>query len=68
MRLSAGVDPVAARTLSGVDPEDDPCLPIAKRLAVEGLLFEKESRWCLTPRGLELADAISKEMLAAGQE
>jgi oxygen-independent coproporphyrinogen-3 oxidase len=68
MRLSAGVDPVAARTLAGVDPEDDPCLPIAKRLAIEGLLFEKESRWCLTPRGLELADAISKEMLAAGQE
>ena len=67
LRLSAGVDPVAARAVAGLGPEEDVCVPIARRLASEGLLLESGGTWKLTPRGLELADAISKELLAAGQ-
>ena len=67
LRLTEGVDPVAARAVAGVSVDDDPCVPVAKRLAAEGLLVESKSRWRLTPRGLELADSISKELLSAGQ-
>lgn len=67
MRLSAGVDPVAAREVAGLRPEEDVCVPVAHRLASEGLLLEESGNWKLTSRGLELADAISKELLAAGQ-
>ena len=67
MRLSAGVDPVAARGVAGLRPEEDVCVPVARRLAAEGLLLEDGGNWKLTPRGLELADAISKELLTAGQ-
>jgi len=67
LRLSAGVDPVAARGVAGLRPEEDVCVPVARRLAAEGLLLEDAGNWKLTPRGLELADAISKELLTAGQ-
>jgi oxygen-independent coproporphyrinogen-3 oxidase len=67
LRLAAGVDPAAARLVAGLSSEEDPCVPVAQRLAAEGLLFESGCRWKLTPRGLELADSISQELLAAGQ-
>ena len=67
LRLAEGVDPAAARAVAGVSVDDDPCVPIAQRLAAEGLLLEVDSKWRLTRRGLELADSISKELLAAGQ-
>ena len=67
LRLAEGLDAVAAQELAGVDPSADPCLPTAVRLAHEGLLVESRGRWHLTDRGLELADAVSAELLAAGR-
>jgi len=67
LRLAEGLDPVAARETSGVDPAADLCLPAAKRMALEGLLAESHGRWHLTARGLELADAVSAKLLAAGR-
>jgi oxygen-independent coproporphyrinogen-3 oxidase len=68
LRLAEGVDPIAARAVAGVSSREDPCVPVIERLATEGLLVKPESKWKLTPRGLELADSISKELLIAGQE
>jgi len=67
LRLAEGLDPAAAQKIAGVDPASDPCLPAAERLALEGLLTESSGRWHLTPRGLELSDAVSSELLAAGR-
>lgn len=66
LRLAEGLDPVAACALAGVDPDEDPCLAEALRLAQEGLLREVEGRWHLTERGLELADAVSGRLLGVG--
>jgi len=68
LRLAEGVDPIAARAVAGVSSREDPCVPVIERLAAEGLLVKPESKWKLTPRGLELADSISKELLIAGRE
>jgi len=67
LRLAEGLDPAAARALAGVSAVNDPCLPVAESLAVEGLLAESNGRWRLTARGLELADSISAELLVAGK-
>ena len=67
LRLAEGLDAAAAQELAGVDPSADPCLPTAVRLAREGLLVKSRGRWHLTDRGLELADAVSAELLAAGR-
>jgi oxygen-independent coproporphyrinogen III oxidase len=67
LRLAEGVDPVAARAVAGVSVEEDPCTPMAKQFAANGLLVESQGNWKLTPRGLELADSISKELLDASQ-
>ena len=67
LRLAEGLDPATALEIAGVNPVDDPCLPTAKRLALEGLLAESGGRWHLTARGLELSDAVSTEFLAAGR-
>jgi hypothetical protein len=55
-----------ARQLAGVAAAEDPCLPVAERLTREGLLSLAEGHYHLTPRGLELADAIASDLLAAG--
>jgi oxygen-independent coproporphyrinogen-3 oxidase len=67
LRLAEGLDPSVARERVGVAAADDPCLPIAERFASEGLLLESDGRWHLSARGLELADAISSELLSAGK-
>lgn len=66
LRLAEGLDPMRARQLAGVAAAEDPCLPVAERLTREGLLSLAEGRYHLTPRGLELADAIASDLLAAG--
>ena len=67
LRLAEGLDPLAAREAAGVAADADPCLPLAQRFAAEGLLIEADGRWSLSARGLELADAISSELLSAGK-
>ena len=67
LRLAEGLDPAAALEVAGMASADDPCLPTAERLSLEGLLDQSGGRWRLTRRGLELADAISVEFLAAGR-
>lgn len=66
LRLAEGLDASAARERCGVSAGKDPCLPEARRLAEEGLLVERDGRWRLTGKGLELADAVSGRLLAAG--
>lgn len=66
LRLAEGLDPMRARQLAGVAAAEDPCLPVAERLTREGLLSLAEGHYHLTPRGLELADAIASDLLAAG--
>jgi oxygen-independent coproporphyrinogen-3 oxidase len=66
LRLAEGLDPMRARQLAGVAAAEDPCLPVAERLTREGLLSLAEGSYHLTPRGLELADAIASDLLAAG--
>ena len=69
LRLAAGVDPAAAREAAayGTDrsgDDDDPALGLARELGQDGWLVERHGRWCLSPRGLALADAIAARFLA----
>jgi len=66
LRLAEGLDPAEAREKAGFGPAEDPCLREAKRLSEEGLLAENGGRWRLTERGVELADAISAQLLGVG--
>lgn len=43
----------------------EPCVATLERLAREGLVARRATRWCLTARGRDLADAVGAEVLAA---
>ncbi len=67
LRLQEGVDPAAARAMSGFGAEDaDPALAIAARLEGQGLLSTHAGRYALTERGVPLADFVGGEFLELG--
>ncbi|MEO6711013.1 MAG: hypothetical protein ABI054_05605, partial [Planctomycetota bacterium] len=67
LRLAEGVDPAAARATAGLDASDiDPALAIAARLSDQGLLRMSGDRYCLTERGVPLADFVGSEFLELG--
>ena len=64
LRLAEGLEPARARRTAGWDETlPDPALPVAERLAGQGLLERGGERWRLTPRGLPLADGVAREFL-----
>jgi coproporphyrinogen III oxidase-like Fe-S oxidoreductase len=67
LRLLEGVDPERARRSSGLDPSsEDPALAIAARLEQQGLLRREQQRFCLSERGIPLADYVGREFLELG--
>lgn len=77
LRMSEGVDPAAARSTSGLgepgslnrgtdlDEHPDPAESLAEQLAGGGWLERRQTRWCLSERGLPVADAVAARFLAA---
>jgi len=67
LRLAEGVDPAAARATAGFDARElDPALAIAAKLSDQGLLRIEGDRYCLTERGVPLADFVGGEFLELG--
>ncbi len=66
LRTAEGVDPVEARKIAGLsDEEPDPAETLAQELVWEGFLESDGQRYRLSPRGLPLADAVSRRFLEA---
>jgi len=66
LRTAEGVHPGRARKWAGLTPgQPDPALELAQALAKDELLVNREGAWSMTPKGLPLADAISRRFLAA---
>jgi oxygen-independent coproporphyrinogen III oxidase len=66
LRLAEGLTPEEARQRAGFEAGlDDPALPIARALADDGLVDERDGRYRLTARGLPLADYVAKRFLHA---
>jgi coproporphyrinogen III oxidase-like Fe-S oxidoreductase len=65
LRTSRGVDPAAARQVSGLGADrPDPALETAERLTEQGFLELHEGRFRLTRSGLPVADALAREFLS----
>lgn len=69
LRRAVGVDPAEARAAASFDLErdgggDDPAVPVAERMAEQGLLERSDARFRLTERGRPLADGVAREFLA----
>ena len=66
LRTEKGVIPAEARLDSGLSQEHhDPALQLAEQLGLQGLLTQRDGAWSMTPKGLPLADAISRQFLRA---
>lgn len=63
LRASRGVDPRHAREVARWKEPTDPALELATSLLNQGLLELRSERYCLSERGLPLADRISAEFL-----
>ena len=68
LRLTAGVDPGAARETARWSASSDPALALARELEDEGLLETFEGRYRLTDRGRPLADHVGRRFLVEPQE
>lgn len=67
LRLAEGLDPASARDRAGCSRSDDCALPVAERLAREGLLDREGERYRLSPRGLPLGDYVARKFLDAAR-
>ncbi|MDZ4774023.1 MAG: radical SAM family heme chaperone HemW [Planctomycetota bacterium] len=65
LRLSDGLSADEARSRAHFTGSDDPAVPIAESLVVDGLVEVVHDRYRLTARGLPLADYVAKRFLAA---
>ncbi|HED64214.1 MAG TPA: radical SAM family heme chaperone HemW [Planctomycetes bacterium] len=63
LRTSEGVEPSRALERSGCALDPDPALREARELESQGLLVRRGGSFSLSPRGLPLADAVSRRFL-----